>query len=337
MLDSGKSRKFVDEIEIIVEGGKGGPGCISFHREKYRPKGGPDGGDGGEGGDVYLLSRENLMSLEHLTKKRHYKAQDGKPGEGNHRKGKKGEDLYIYVPVGTQVWEEDRLLKDFHHEGEAYLVAKGGKGGKGNAFFKSSIQQAPRKAQKGLPGEKKKIRLVLKCIADIGLIGLPNAGKSTLLKALTSSDPLIAPYPFSTLTPNLGVMEIFPFQKIILADIPGIIADAHKGVGLGISFLKHIERVKMLLYVLDIHSLSPEEDYKILQKELKAYSPSLLKKPYLILLNKCDEIPDITFLKELLKNFQEKGLYAIPISAKEKKGIKTLKAKIKKYLQEKVF
>ncbi len=330
---------FVDEIEIIVEAGKGGSGCVSFHREKFIPKGGPDGGDGGKGGDVYIYANASLNHLSKFLSNQYFKAEDGKPGKANKQKGKDGKDLIISVPVGTILVdkENNQVIGELDYPEKKILVAKGGKGGLGNYHFATSANQTPMYAQSGLPGEKKRIFLNLKLIADVGFVGLPNAGKSSLLKSLTNSSPKIADYPFTTLNPNLGILiqeENQNQRRLLLADIPGIIEGASKGMGLGISFLKHIERVQIIVYVLDINSMSLNEDYKILQAELMQYSKELLKKESIIVFNKIDLIHyDTEILNFLYKNFIENcksfqsNIETIPViflSAKTKKGIENL-------------
>jgi len=301
---------FVDLIEITVEAGKGGPGCISFHREKFIPKGGPDGGDGGKGGDVYIVADESLNNLNQFLSCKYFKAEDGKPGRGQKQHGKDGKNLMIKVPVGTVVIdsETNEILGELDFPGKKILIAKGGKGGLGNVHFASSTNQTPEYAQPGLPGELKKIQLNLKIIADIGFVGLPNAGKSTLLKALTANQPKIADYPFTTLNPNLGVLiyriDDLIERRFLIADIPGIIEGASKGIGLGISFLKHIERVNLIVYVLDINSIKLSKEYQILQMELSHYSKELLKKNSIIVFNKIDLVNyDQEFIKMIYHDF----------------------------------
>lgn len=301
---------FVDEVDIIVEAGKGGPGCVSFHREKFVAKGGPDGGDGGKGGDVYFVADETLNNLNNFLSKKYFKAENGQPGRGQKQHGKDGKDLIIRVPVGTVIidCETQEILAELEYPGKKVLIAKGGKGGLGNVHFASSVNQTPEYAQPGLLGELKKITLNLKLIADVGFVGFPNAGKSTLLKALTSNQPKIADYPFTTLNPNLGVLfyinEDQTERRILLADIPGIIEGASKGVGLGISFLKHIERVNVIIYILDINSIQLSKEYKTLQLELAEYSPELLKKKSIIVFNKIDLINyDKEFMQMIYEDF----------------------------------
>jgi len=287
---------FIDRVRIWVEGGHGGDGCISFRREKYVPRGGPDGGNGGDGGDVILEVDPNLNTLIDYVFKRHFKAGRGAHGKGKNQTGRKGEDIILKVPPGTLVYEDGKLLGELLTPGDRLVVARGGKGGRGNAAFRSSTNQAPRVAEKGQPGEKKSLILELKLLADIGLVGYPNAGKSTLLRRLTDARPKVAAYPFTTLTPILGTL-IGTNRHIVIADIPGIIDGAHMGKGLGIEFLRHIERTRLLLYVLDI-TQDPVNQFTALQDELRAYNPLLLQKPYIIAINKIDLVPDYDTLKE---------------------------------------
>lgn len=300
---------FIDEINITVEAGKGGPGCISFHREKFVPKGGPDGGDGGDGGSVYLIGDESITNLTSFLSKKYFKAENGQPGKNQKQHGKKGDDLYIKVPVGTVVVDLDtnEILGEIDYPQKQLLVARGGKGGLGNTHFASSTNQTPQYAQPGLPGEVKQLLLNLKLIADVGFVGFPNSGKSTLLKALTSNQPKIADYPFTTLNPNLGILiqsNTFLERRLLLADIPGIIEGASKGIGLGISFLKHIERVKVILYILDIHSIKLSYEYKTLQLELSQYSKELLSRQSMIIFNKIDLVDyDQEFIQMIYEDF----------------------------------
>lgn len=287
---------FIDRVRIWVEGGHGGDGCISFRREKYVPRGGPDGGNGGDGGDVILEVDPNLNTLIDYVFKRHFKAGRGAHGKGKNQTGRKGEDIILKVPPGTLVYEDSKLLGELLTPGDRLVVARGGKGGRGNAAFRSSTNQAPRVAEKGQPGEKKSLILELKLLADIGLVGYPNAGKSTLLRRLTDARPKVAAYPFTTLTPILGTL-IGTNRHIVIADIPGIIDGAHMGKGLGIEFLRHIERTRLLLYVLDI-TQDPVNQFTALQDELREYNPLLLQKPYIIAINKIDLVPDYDTLKE---------------------------------------
>ncbi|MEO0009127.1 MAG: GTPase ObgE [candidate division WOR-3 bacterium] len=282
--------RFVDEAIISVRAGDGGDGCISFRREKYVPRGGPDGGDGGDGGSVILRGSEHLQTLADYLYRRRYQAGRGQHGMGKNRHGRNGEDVVLPVPLGTDVYDAltGEKLGEILHEGQELVVAQGGEGGRGNARFATPVEQAPRKAEPGAKGEERTLRLVLRLLADIGIVGLPNAGKSTLLRALTSARPRVADYPFTTLTPNLGVITGRNF-RFTVADMPGIIAGAHEGKGLGLRFLRHIERTRMLLYVVD-GAGTPAEDLKILQEELRLYDQKLLSRPAVLVLNKADLI-----------------------------------------------
>lgn len=277
---------FVDEAEIVVHSGNGGDGCTSFRREKYVPRGGPNGGDGGNGGDVIIEGDENLSTLLDFKYKKSYIAENGKNGQGNKRSGRDGESIIIKVPLGTAVYWNDALLYDFV-KSERAVVTKGGRGGKGNAHFATPTNRAPVKFEKGTRGEEKNLRLVLKLIADVGIVGYPNAGKSTLLSRISDASPKVAEYPFTTLTPNLGIVKL-DFKKFVVADIPGVIDGAHKGRGLGLTFLRHIERTKLLLFLIDISRKNPKGDYNSLKNELNLYNPKLLKKPRLVVFNKID-------------------------------------------------
>ncbi|MBN1497041.1 MAG: GTPase ObgE [Spirochaetes bacterium] len=282
--------KFTDSTDIRIKAGNGGRGAVSFHREKFIAWGGPDGGDGGKGGDVYIEADPRLHNLSHLFKDRLYRAENGHAGMGNNRHGKNGADLTVGVPPGTQVLDcnTGEIIADMVQQGARLLIAEGGIGGKGNAFFKSATHQTPRFAQTGIPTEERKITLNLKLIADIGLVGLPNAGKSTLLAAITNARPKIADYPFTTLIPNLGVIERSDGSVYKIADIPGIIEGAHRGQGLGLSFLQHIERVRAILFILDITGDDLEYTLNLLRSELDSYNTELTSKPSHILLNKID-------------------------------------------------
>jgi len=316
-------KKFIDLVHIRVKAGDGGAGAVSFHREKYLPKGGPDGGDGGKGGDVYILADKRLYNLSHFFKDRLYKAGRGKSGSSGHCFGKNGEDLIIKVPLGTQVvdLQNNQVIADLIEENQKVLVSEGGLGGKGNSFFKSATNRTPRYAQPGIKTKEIKISLNLKLIADIGLVGLPNAGKSTLLAEITRAKPKIDSYPFTTLIPNLGVIEGANGKVYKLADIPGIIAGAHKGSGLGLSFLQHIERVKILFFLLDASEDNLKYNFELLRDELKMYNENLLKKPFYIILTKVDLITD----KELeSKTNLFPGNSLIPISVLHKKNIPSL-------------
>ena len=284
---------FIDHAEITVRGGRGGNGCISFRREKYVPKGGPDGGDGGDGGAVILVADENINTLLDFRHRRQFQARNGAHGQGSNKHGKKGQDVRILVPVGTVVKSlaTNSVVADLLTHGHQVTVARGGKGGWGNARFATATVQAPRKAEKGRAGQERKLSLELKLLADVGLVGLPNSGKSTLLAKLSSARPKIADYPFTTLQPELGVVGLSEFRQCVLADIPGLISGAHRGKGLGIQFLRHIERTRVLLFLLDITSSDPQGDYETLRDELARFQPGLLKKPSLVVLNKIDVWP----------------------------------------------
>ena len=317
---------FVDECTVSLKAGNGGAGCVSFRHEKYIEKGGPDGGDGGYGGNIYIRPSHKILSLSHIKRDKVYRAENGKPGQGRKCSGRKGKDLYIKVPLGCQLIdaETDIVKYDFIQE-EDYLIARGACGGKGNAHFATSTRQTPRFAQEGEHSQMTKYKLSLKLIADIGLVGFPNVGKSTLLHALTKAKPKIANYPFTTLTPNLGVIDLSVSERALIADIPGILEGASKGHGLGLSFLKHIERVRTLVFVLDVTMANVETELEILKSELASYNEELLKRPFLVVFNKVDLIEDKTFLDEWMSSFKEKGITSIGVSATEKVRLKELK------------
>ena len=324
--------KFLDQVKIYVKAGNGGDGSPSFRREKFIEYGGPDGGDGGNGGSVILKAERNLNTLIDYRYQQHHKAKRGENGSGQNRTGKSGEDLILKVPLGTQVFEEDNktLIFDFIKIGEEFVVAAGGKGGLGNNRFKSSTNRAPRKFTKGTLGEEFTIWLQLKTIADIGIIGLPNAGKSSLLAAITNANPKIANYQFTTLNPNLGVAS-YDDKEVTIADIPGLIEGAHKGTGLGIQFLKHIERCKSLLHMIDITNDDIKKSYNQVKNELKNYSNKLSKKKELIVLNKTDLI-DEKKVKDIVNNFSKSTQSeVITMSTLEKKTISKIKAKLISY------
>ena len=325
--------KFLDQVKIYIKAGDGGDGSPSFRREKFIEFGGPDGGDGGKGGSIILKSERNLNTLIDYRYQQHHKAERGTDGAGKKRTGRGGEDLILKVPVGTQVFEEDNktLIFDFKKQNEKFVVANGGKGGLGNVRFKSSTNRAPRKFTKGKKGEEFIIWLQLKTIADIGIIGLPNAGKSSLLSAITGATPKIANYKFTTLNPNLGV-AIYDDKEIVIADIPGLIQGAHKGVGLGIKFLKHIERCKTLLHLIDITEKNLESAYKQVKNELKNYSKDLLKKREIIVLNKIDLL-EKNKIKDIVKKFsQNKKSETATLSTFNKKSVSDIKARLLNYV-----
>ena len=324
--------KFLDQVKIYIKAGDGGNGSPSFRREKFIEFGGPDGGDGGKGGSVILRSERNLNTLIDYRYQQHHKAERGTDGAGKKRTGRSGKDLFLKVPVGTQVFEEDNktLIYDFKNEKEEFVAANGGRGGLGNTRFKSSTNRAPRKFTKGTVGEEYVIWLQLKTIADIGIIGLPNSGKSSLLASITGATPKIANYKFTTLNPNLGV-AVYDNKEITLADIPGLIEGAHTGIGLGIKFLKHIERCKTLIHLIDITEKNIENLYKQVRNELGKYSKNLLKKDELIVLNKIDLI-DKSKLNEKKNKFSKKiKKKVITISTFDKASITKIKSKLIKY------
>lgn len=284
---------FVDTVQLQLLAGKGGNGVIAWRREKYIPKGGPAGGDGGNGGSIILEADPQIPSLEHLRNRRIIKAQNGMPGSGNNRKGKNGKDLLLKIPLGTLVKDltTQEILCDFIEEGQQWKICSGGKGGKGNSRFKTSTHQAPYVCTKGTPGQSCEVELELKLIADIGLVGMPNAGKSTLISKLAHREVKIAPYPFTTLRPNLGILQ-HGESRLLIADIPGLINKASQNKGLGISFLKHVERTSMLLFVIELapyQERDPFEEFLMLRRELESYDPELLTKPFLVALNKIDQ------------------------------------------------
>ena len=325
--------KFLDQVKIYVKAGNGGSGSPSFRREKFVEFGGPDGGDGGKGGSVILISERNLNTLIDYRYQQHFKAERGKDGSGKNKTGKGGEDLYLKVPLGTQVFEEDNktLIYDFKSQKEEFLVASGGKGGFGNTKFKSSTNRAPKKFTKGGQGEEFWIWLQLKTIADIGIIGLPNAGKSSLLASMTSANPKIANYKFTTINPNLGVAS-YDDKEVTLADIPGLIEGAHTGTGLGIKFLKHIERCKTLLHLIDITEDDLFISYKQVRKELSKYSKDLVKKKEIVVLKKTDLIDEEEKKEKIkkLKNKLKKNIFFM--STMDKKSVSDIKSKLVNYV-----
>lgn len=325
--------RFVDEARILVKAGKGGKGCMSFRREKFIPRGGPDGGDGGNGGSVYLRADSRLLSLYDFRLKRVYEAQNGQPGKGGQCDGKKGADLIIGLPVGTLVFAEDgpdgeRLLADLSEPESLVLVAQGGRGGKGNEHFKSATMRAPKFSQPGEPGEEINLRLELKILADAGLIGLPNAGKSTFISKVSAARPKIANYPFTTLTPNLGVMidEVDPEKRLVIADIPGLIEGAHTGQGLGHRFLKHVERTRFLVHILsieDIDDADPWAGFELVNEELRKFDPELAERKQIEVINKID-LASEERLRILKKRAHDENRDIFFISAKEDIGMEPL-------------
>lgn len=317
---------FVDHVKIYVKAGDGGNACVSFRREKYVPKGGPDGGDGGKGGSVYFQAAQDLNTLIDFAGKHHWRARNGQPGSGKNKHGADGKDLIIKVPVGTLIYdaELDLMLKDLNKPGLKVCICRGGRGGRGNKSFATSTNQAPRTSTPGKAGQERNIRLELKLIADVGLVGMPNAGKSTLVSRCSAARPKIADYPFTTLEPVLGIVELTDFRRFVLADIPGLIEGSHNGAGLGFEFLRHIERTTIIAHILDImptDGSDPVKNYKAIRSELARYSKALAKKPEVIVANKIDLDPDGKTVKEIRKKLK-KTVY--PISAVTGAGIKEL-------------
>jgi len=321
--------KFVDQVRIRVMAGNGGNGCVSFRRERYVPKGGPDGGDGGKGGDVILQADGQLSTLLDLSYPQQLRARKGTHGKGKNQTGKNGEDFIIRVPIGTLVRDDEsgELLQDLLFDGQQFIAAAGGRGGRGNARFATSTHRTPRHAEKGEEGEERWLRLDLKLLADVGLIGFPNAGKSTLLSQISSARPKIGDYPFTTLAPNLGVVEREEGRAFIVADIPGLIEGASKGAGLGLTFLRHVERTRLLIHLLDISGEPPQNPLKnflTLNSELNAYHPSLGEKVQIVVLNKID-LPSVRERSaEMKKQFEEIGHRLYAISGKTGEGVDAL-------------
>jgi GTP-binding protein len=331
--------KFVDEAKIYVKAGHGGPGCVSFRREKFVPKGGPDGGDGGKGGDVIFRATESHHTLLDLKYKQHQTAKNGGNGSGNHRTGRSAEDLEVAVPVGTIVknLETGEVLADLSESDQTFIVAHGGIGGKGNAHFTTSTHQTPRFAQEGMEGEEFTLKLELKLLADVGILGFPNAGKSTFISRVSAAKPKIADYPFTTLTPHLGVVKYSDSRSFVIADIPGLISGAHDGSGMGTRFLKHIERTSLLLHILDI-STEPNTDawsnFITINTELERYNPELMEKPQIVALNKIDLTDVRKNVKKKVALFKKKGIILHPFSAVTGEGIKEILNAIIKQLNE---
>jgi GTP-binding protein len=321
--------KFLDRARIVVKGGDGGNGVTAFRREKFVPRGGPSGGDGGRGGSVFMQSTDQLNTLLQFRFNPEYRAGRGSHGEGSNRHGRDGNDVHIMVPVGTIVADAGtgEILHDFCHLGETICIAAGGQGGKGNARFATSINRAPRNHEEGRPGEIRALGLELKLIADVGLVGFPNAGKSTLISRISAARPKIADYPFTTLEPNLGVVSYGDDKAYVVADIPGLIEGAHKGTGLGLEFLRHIERTRMLLFVVDVSGASgrdPVSDFRTVSDELRSYDSELLNKPKMVALSKADAISDRSGLDNLTAYCNELGIETILISSVSGVGIQEL-------------
>lgn len=317
---------FIDQAELEIKAGDGGDGAVTFRREKYVPKGGPSGGNGGKGGDVIIQALGNLNTLLDFKYRRKYLAGDGAIGGSSLKDGKNGKDILVKVPVGTIIkdFESDKILSDLDGEGKSIVIAKGGRGGKGNSNFATSTNQAPRFAENGKKGESKKIILELKLIADVGIVGFPNAGKSTLISVISSAKPKIADYPFTTLEPNLGIVYYKDYKSFTVADIPGIIEGAHEGKGLGLKFLRHIERTKILLFMIEVTSENIEKDFKILLNELKQYSKKLAERKKIIALSKSDLLDEKSLAKISRKKFKDQSIPILIISATTKNGIQEL-------------
>ena len=325
------SSKFIDEAKVYVHGGDGGNGCSAFRREKFVPRGGPSGGDGGRGGDVVFEASRHYNTLFHLRMNPEHSADRGRHGEGSNRTGRNGDSLIVKVPLGTVVfdWYTGEQFHDFTFDGEQFVVARGGRGGRGNQHFATPTHQAPTEKEDGIPGQKLTLRLEMKLLADVGLVGFPNAGKSTLISRLSAAKPEIAPYPFTTKEPVLGVvsMDEFGRETFIMADIPGLIEGASEGHGLGITFLRHVERTRVLLHLIDLsdfNEVRPVEAYHIIQNELASFSEKLLDKPQIVVATKLDSFQDPTRLEELQAFCEEKGLPLHSISAITGQGLKSL-------------
>lgn len=320
---------FVDEVEIGVKSGAGGNGIIAFRREKFVPRGGPNGGDGGKGGDVVLLPDGRLTTLIDFRYKRNYKAERGGDGDQKNMTGKNGADLVLKVPVGTQVYDKDtgELIADLVTEGEPVVIAKGGRGGRGNQHFATPTVQTPRIAENGEPGEERHLRFELKLLADVGLIGFPNVGKSTLIAQVSAARPKIADYPFTTLVPNLGVVRVDEERSFVMADIPGLIEGAHAGAGLGDRFLRHVERTRLLVHIIDVSGFTerdPAEDFGAINRELELYSPALAQLPQVVAFNKIDVPGARETAEPLAKALEDRGLHTFMISAATGEGVQPL-------------
>ncbi|MFQ5560480.1 MAG: GTPase ObgE [Nitrospinota bacterium] len=319
---------FIDEVELSVCAGRGGDGCVSFRREKFIPNGGPDGGNGGAGGNVIFVGDHNINTLLDVRNQKIYKAGSGGNGKGNTKTGKSGEDIFIPVPVGTLVKDKETLdiLDDIDEDHKEFAVARGGRGGKGNAVFKSSTNRAPRYATEGKPGESRELKLELKLIADVGIVGYPNAGKSTLISKISSAKPKIADYPFTTLIPSLGVVRVENFSSFVAADIPGLIKDAHTGKGLGGRFLRHIERTSVLLHLLDLSTSSgdPVKEFDEISNELALFNPMLSKKKRVVAGNKADMENSRHIFGPVRKEFARRGIEYFEVSSLTGQGLKPL-------------
>ena len=318
----------IDQATIVVAGGRGGNGCVSFRREKYVPRGGPNGGPGGDGGSVYLVADPSLKGLNAFRYKKRFEAERGRHGEGSDRAGHDGADLHIKVPPGTVVRTEDgTLLADLSHAGDVVRVAAGGRGGRGNAAFATSTHQAPRESEPGAEGEEHRLVLELKLIADVGIVGFPNAGKSTLISRISSARPKIAAYPFTTLQPNLGVVDLGEYRTFVVADIPGLIEGAHHGQGLGVKFLRHVERTRVLIHLVDVSEMSgrdPVSDLDVVNAELLAFGAGLAEKPQVVAANKIDALADRTRVAALRRRCEAAGVPFHAVSAVSGEGVRDL-------------
>ena len=316
---------FIDEAKIVVLSGRGGNGCLSFRREKFVPKGGPDGGNGGKGGSVIIRANKQLSTLMDYRYQRTYRAEHGAHGQGSNKTGRNGKDIVLFVPCGTLLKDDETgaILSDLVNDGDEVIVAKGGKGGRGNGEFATSTNQAPRKTENGQPGEERTIQFELKLLADVGLVGLPNAGKSTLISRISAAKPKIADYPFTTLVPNLGIVSYGEYKSFVVADLPGLIEGAHDGKGLGIQFLKHIERTKILVFLIECFNDDIKKQYKILLNELEQFNPELVKKSKIVALTKLDTADDS--IREKISAVKiPKTVAIIPISSVSGEGLKYL-------------
>jgi len=321
---------FIDDVSILVKAGDGGNGCLAFRREKYVPRGGPSGGDGGNGGDVYLVASPHHNTLLHFRFNPEHKAERGRHGEGSNKKGREGKSIDVMTPIGTVVYDAatGEQLHDFTVAGDRFLAAKGGRGGRGNARFATSTHQAPTEHEPGFPGEEKRLHLELKLLADVGLVGFPNAGKSTLISVISAARPKIADYPFTTLQPNLGVVKANEDRSFVVADIPGLIEGAHLGHGLGIQFLKHIERTRILAHLVDVSEMSgrdPVHDFEVVMEELRSFSDDLAAKPMIVVATKTDAAQDPERIAALRRLARRKKLPFLKISAVTGEGLPALK------------